>query len=268
MRCLIGLRGGCHMKIGDIGTTTSMEFFETLTWSLTSDLADDIIGDVMKDVDKDSVVNEALEGSMFLLKSMAIMYVINKQEAFIEAVFNKAWLMILVLLRLPAMKKVGRGARRTGSRLLKMLTFVTGTQEQRNKTAEIMSDQVGNIVSAQSNSQSALAVTRNSALRQEQISKEQLRLDFSEKMAQKVRDVMHLKLKTGLFTEVDAKLLKKMMHESGTNFEGSITEVTADQLAHIADYYFVKDSDGKIMGNTEAFFRLFNAVGSMKYTTG
>lgn len=259
------------MNFPPMGSMAVQEILETLFYEMTAEDANLIVEEIGQSVDDDAM-SEAVKSGAHVLKNMLIMYWIVQQEEYVERIFAAAWAATLALIRMPKWGKMkgfvmknGKKIPLVGSVLEGVMSAFTGTQEQRNKQAEIISNQAGHLVAAQANSQNSTNIVKNADLRGDVIEREKVKLQFAESKRQMKVDQLNIKTRLGMFTPQDEVILRKMMQGSGLDFKGDIKQIKAEDMAKCAQYYFTLDTDGNIQGLSETFFQLFNAVGHVKY---
>ncbi|MCD8477290.1 MAG: hypothetical protein LRY68_04780 [Sulfurospirillum sp.] len=85
--------------------------------------------------------------------------------------------------------------------------------------------------------------------------RENLHMQFGNAMASRYNETLLFKLFTKSFTANDEMLIKKILGRD----TGAVVNV--EDLNQVADFMFVKDTNGKVTGLSEAFYQLVNSLG-------
>ena len=124
--------------------------------------------------------------------------------------------------------------------------------------AQVVSSHAGNQIRSQgvvnSNNASQTFDAVNTT-RQTLYQRENLHMQFGGQMASRYNETLLFKLFTKSFTANDEILIKKILGRD------TATALNVNDLNQVADFLFVKDTSGNIMGLSEAFFSLINGLG-------
>jgi len=244
-------------QVKQIGQNTAEEFFETILYMTAYDATKSIMQEYTKDIDN-PILKEAIESAMSVAVFSAVFYAVQKQEQMIQWLFDKAEALFLVLL-VKGKNLMRRARGMKGTKAYRMLNFLIGNNQDNLSTAQIVATHVGfKNVSHASNSGTSRGIgayqmqtdTKNSIYQ-----RENLHFQFGNAMASRYNETLLFKLFTKSFTSQDEMLIKKMLgRETGA-------AISIADLNQVADFMFVKDTNGKVTGLSEAFFQLVNTLG-------
>ena len=242
-------------RLSGIGQNGIEEFFEEITFTVANDAGSDYVKDITKNMD-DGIVKEALESSLMVVKMGVIMYLISKQEDFLEGLIKKSSAIIVLLVSYPKdfLSKKLKGKK--GLIFSKLLKFMQSDRSDRIQIAQVVTDQVGNLVSSKDTSNSSANNLSNSiSVKDHLINKDRLNLEITNSKLNNFNQTALLKLFSSNFTENDKFLLKKMTGKSNINIE---------DMNKVSEFMFVKDKNGNLTGLSDSFMQLVNGLGYLK----
>ena len=247
------------MSVQQIGKNSAEEFFETILYMTAYNEARQVISEYTKDIDN-PVLKEAVESSMNVLVFGAVMHMVKKQEEMVAWIFDKADIALVLLTR-QARKLLDKVRGYKGSKLSRLLNFMQGNNQENLMTAQIVATHSGFKSNARIQSKYStnpigayqMQVDTKNSLYQ----RENLHMQFGNAMASRYNETLLFKLFTKSFTSQDELLIKKILGRD----TGAVLNV--EDLNQVADFLFVKDTEGKIMGLSEAFYSLINGLGYM-----
>ena len=188
------------------------------------------------------------------------MQAVKYQEELISKIFAYAEALMLILVT-NARSLAGRMKGKKGTKLYRLMSWIEGSRRDNLLQAQLVSTHVGfKNVSHSTNGNASKGVgayqmqmdTKNSLYQ-----RENLHMQFGNAMASRYNETLLFKLFTKSFTAQDELLIKKILGRD----TGAVLKI--EDLNQVADFLFVKDTEGKIMGLSEAFFSLINGLGYM-----
>lgn len=245
------------MPVGQIGQNSAQEFFETFIYGVGYNEGREQIQDFTKEVDS-PILKDAIESSMNVLVFGAIMYAVQKQEALIAKIFDAAELLLFALVG-RVNKYANKLKGRKGTKLHRLISFFQGSNQENLMTAQVIATHVGSKNMAHStngNVSGALGAynmqldTKNSLYQ-----REQLHMNMGNNMTSRYNETLLFKLFTKSFTTNDTLLLKKILGRD------SASTLDIADVNKIADFMFVKDSSGNLVGLTETMYQMINGLG-------
>lgn len=249
----------------NIGRISVNEFFENMTYSVANEESAAYLDQVMSGMDE-GIIKESLAGSLFIMKSMVVMYLIMRQEDFIERVMTRTFILASGLIKLIPFGKLGKLTSRipvAGRYLTRGLDAIAGNQQQRSALADTVMHQATNMAQAQGNATAGAGLTSQvSQHRQEVINRDQLKAQMAEGLQRKVFEQFKLKLDTGFFSDQDKHFVRNMM--GGSSFYGPIESIDMKMLGQIAERSFIVSDEGELHGSSELQYALLNTLGYYK----
>jgi len=203
----------------------------------------------------ESALSVAVYGAIFL--------VIRKQEQIIQAIFDKASLVIGGLL-LRGQNLFDKVKPKKGKRFSGAIRVLQRKQDTDIATAHVLADYFGHkggarsrIASSSPASSSANMDTLSAVNQTKQTiyQREQLHMNLGNAMASRYNDSLMFKLFTKSFTPQDEMMIKKILGRD------TASKVNVDDLNKVADFLFTTDSKGQITGLSEAFMKLVQGLG-------
>ena len=190
----------------------------------------------------ESAVNVAVFGGIFMI--------IQYEEFIIEKVFNIANGIISGLLFLPK-KAIGKLKGLKGRKLSLVSKVLSGFNDDAVGKAQVVTSQLNNFISGRNNQyQSMNLLDGSQQIRKTVFQKEDISFRLANAMASRYNETLIFKLLTATFSEQDKTILKKIL---GTYNPDNLD---INDLNKISEFMFVKDSECKIIGLSEAFFEL------------
>lgn len=246
------------MPLGSVGKNSAEEFFETILYMTVYEESKKIIHEFTKDIEN-PVLKEAVESSFNVLVFGAVMYGIQKQEQFIAKAFDLAEILFGILLIAPAKKAYNKLKGMKGTKLFRKMGFFQGSNQENLMTAQIVATHVG----FKNNSQALTSpISTNFSTYQMQLdtknslyNRENLHMNMGNNMASRYNETLMFKLMTKSFTPQDETLMKKILGRD------SASVLSMDDLNHMADFMYTKDSNGKLTGLSQQFMELVNGLG-------
>lgn len=240
-----------------VGQNSAQEFFETFIYGVGYNEGREQISGFTKDVDS-PILKDAIESSMNVLVFGAIMYAVQKQEALIAKIFDAAEVLLYALLG-KVNKYANKLKGKKGTKLHRFISFLQGSNQENLMTAQVIATHVGNKNLAHatngnaSNAVSAYNMqldTKNSLYQ-----REQLHMNMGNNMSSRYNETLMFKLFTKSFTPNDELLLKKILGRD------SASTLSVNDINQICDFMFVKDTNGNLVGLTEAIYQILNGLG-------
>jgi hypothetical protein len=242
------------MGLKQIGQNTTEEFFETLIYMVAYEEATKMIKNFTEDIEN-PYLREAVESAANVAIFGGIFMIIQYEEQIIEKVFNIANGIISGLLFLPK-KAIGKLKGLKGRKLSLVSKVLSGFNDDAVGKAQVVTSQLNNFISGRNNQyQSMNLLDGSQQIRKTVFQKEDISFRLANAMASRYNETLIFKLLTATFSEQDKTILKKIL---GTYNPDNLD---INDLNKISEFMFVKDSDGKIIGLSEAFFELINGLG-------
>ena len=242
------------MALNTIGQNATEEFFETLIYMVAYDKAVEMIKGFTDDIEN-PYLKEAVESAANVAVFGGIFMIIQYEEKIIEWVFNLVSGTVAVLMNTPkkAISKLKGLKGRKFSILSKVLGNISDDGVQK---ANVIVNQLGNFIQGRNNQyQSMNLIDGAQSIRKTAFQKEDMRFQLANAMAKRYNETLIFKLLTSTFSEQDKTILKKIL---GTYDPDNLD---VNDLNKVSEFMFVKDSEGKIIGLSEAFFELINGLG-------
>ena len=246
-------------QVKNIGQNTAEEFFETILYMTAYQETRTIMQEYTKDIDS-PVLKEAIESAMSVAVFGAVFFAVQKQEQMIAWIFDKAEVLMLVLIG-KARNLLSKVKKFKGTKLYRLLNFMQGNNSENLMTAQIVATHQGFKSNARVHSKYATnpigAYQMQTDTKNSLYQRENLHMNFGNAMASRYNQTLLFKLFTKSFTAQDELLIKKILgRETGA-------AVSIEDLNQVGDFLFVKDTNGKVTGLSEAFFQLVNTLGYM-----
>ena len=242
------------MGLKQIGQNTTEEFFETLIYMVAYEEATKMIKNFTEDIEN-PYLREAVESAANVAIFGGIFMIIQYEEQIIEKVFNIANGIISGLLFLPK-KAIGKLKGLKGRKLSLVSKVLSGFNDDAVGKAQVVTSQLNNFISGRNNQyQSMNLLDGSQQIRKTVFQKEDISFRLANAMASRYNETLIFKLLTATFSEQDKTILKKIL---GTYNPDNLD---INDLNKISEFMFVKDSEGKIIGLSEAFFELINGLG-------
>jgi hypothetical protein len=244
-------------QVKQIGQNTAEEFFETILYMTAYQETRTIMQEYTKDIDS-PILKEAIESAMSVAVFGAVFYAVQKQEQIIAKLFDLAEALFLILI-VKGRSLAGKLKGKKGTKLFRLMSWIEGNRRDNIAEAQMIATHVGlKNVSHSTNGNSSKGAggyqmqmdTKNSLYQ-----RENLHMNFGNAMASRYNQTLLFKLFTKSFTAQDELLIKKILgRETGA-------AVSIEDLNQVGDFLFVKDTNGKVTGLSEAFLQLVNTLG-------
>jgi len=244
-------------QVKQIGQNTAEEFFETILYMTAYDATKSIMQEYTKDIDN-PILEEAIESAMSVAVFGAVFYAVQKQEQVIQWLFDKAEMIVLLLVT-KGRSLAGKLKGKKGTKLFRLMSWIEGNRRDNLSEAHMIATHVGfknNSHAINGNASNAIgAYQMQTDTKKNVYQRENLHFQFGNAMASRYNETLLFKLFTKSFTSQDEMLIKKMLgRETGA-------AISIADLNQVADFMFVKDTNGKVTGLSEAFFQLVNTLG-------
>ena len=227
------------------------EIFEDLTYNIAYNEVLTRLKDTGID---DGILKDAIDSGITIMFSSALMLYMQKQEAVIEGIIKKASVLLVAILspvRRYAKNFLGRF--RKGRKLIRALRIFTDSNSDAIGYGNLVVTGVGSVFDAQQSANQAINRASLSLQQKEHIiSKKDSNLAYAKAKADSFNQTLMFKLLTSKFTATDKELLRKITGSSSIDIE---------QINKVADFMWVKDDKGDIVGLSEAFMQMLNGLG-------
>ena len=242
------------MALKQLGQNTTEEFFETLIYMTAYNEAVKMIKDFTGDIEN-PYLREAIESASNVAVFGGIFMIIQYEEKIIEYVFNLVSGSVTLLMNLPK-KTIGKLKGLKG-RKFSILSKVLGNLSDNGiQKSQVIVNQLGNFIQGRNNQyQSMNLVDSTQEIRKSVYTRENMRMELASKMAQRYNETLIFKLLTSSFSQNDKTILKKILGTYDPD------KIDVNDLNKIGEFMFVKDSEGKIVGLSQAFLELVNGLG-------
>lgn len=245
-------------QLGQMGKNSAEEFFETIIYMTAYEETRTIIQSFTKDIES-PVLREALESSANVLAFSMVMYAVQKQEALIAVIFDKAELLFGILLLGPAQKAYNKLKGMKGTSLFRKMGFFQNSNQENLMTAQMIATHQGfkgiSKTSISSTDKGVKSYQMQLDTKNSLYNRESLNMNMGNNMASRYNETLMFKLMTKSFTPQDETLMKKILGRTSTS------ALSMDDLNHMADFMYVKDSNGKLTGLSQQFMELMNGIG-------
>lgn len=245
------------MSLESIGKNGAEEFFETILYMTAYSEAQEQIKGFTNDIEND-VLQEALQGAMTIITMGVVFALIRQQEQFIDKLFATAKGLVVIILASDFAQKAKSKilGKIKGFKALNKFSMFQKSFSDRVALAQLVLSGTASHLYAESNtlneSNTLGTVTQ---IKESIVSKEKLNLQLGSDMAGRYNETLLFKLFTKSFTPNDEVLIKKILGRSTSS------TLKIEDMNKVADFMFVKDSNGNITGLAEQFFQLINGLG-------
>ena len=244
-------------QVKQIGQNTAEEFFETILYMTAYSETRSIMQEYTKDIDN-PILKEAIESAMSVAVFGAVFFAVQKQEQIIAWLFDKAEIILLLLLN-KGRSLVGKLKGKKGTKLFRLMSWIQGNKSDNIAESQMIATLVGHKTGAHAtngNASNAVgAYQMQTDTKKNVYQRENLHMNFGNAMASRYNQTLLFKLFTKSFTAQDELLIKKILgRETGA-------AVSIEDLNQVGDFLFVKDTNGKVTGLSEAFLQLVNTLG-------
>ena len=227
------------------------EIFEDLTYNVAYN---EVLTRLKDNGMSDGILKDAIDSGITIMFSSALMIYMQKQEALLQKIVDSAIALLVVVLN-PLTSKVKGLARKffKGAKAGMISNFLGVSTEVRVGYSQV----VVNGANAMFNSKQyeGQCFSHSNFVNQSKAnllhSKDQ-QLAYAKAKADSFNQTLMFKLLTSKFTATDKELLRKITGSSSIDIE---------QINKVADFMWVKDDKGDIVGLSEAFMQMLNGLG-------
>ena len=227
------------------------EIFEDLTYNVAYN---EVLTRLKDNGMSDGILKDAIDSGITIMFSSALMIYMQKQEALLQKIVDSAIALLVVVLN-PLTSKVKGLARKffKGAKAGIISNFLGVSTEARVGYSQV----VVNGANAMFNRKQyeGQCFSHSNFVNQSKAnilhSKDQ-QLAYAKAKADSFNQTLMFKLLTSKFTATDKELLRKITGSSSIDIE---------QINKVADFMWVKDDKGNIVGLSEAFMQMLNGLG-------
>jgi hypothetical protein len=226
------------------------EMFEDLTYSVAYDQVLKRLKDSGMD---DGVLKDAINSGITIMFSAALMKYIQIQENVVSKIMSIVYAGVIALL-----SPLGRYAKNKlgkikGAKLNRMIGFLTGNFSDRVGVAQVLVN-CGNQIINTNNSNSSALQNANVIVGQRQhiLETKNQEFNYAKAKVDNINQTLLFKLFTSRFTDKDKAILKRITGNE---------RIDIDAINKVADFMFVTDSAGNILGLSEMFITMLNGLG-------
>lgn len=227
------------------------EMFEDLTYNVAYN---EVLKRLKDNGMSDGILKDAIDSGITIMFSSALMLYIQKQEAFLHKIIGIV--SSLVIAALSPITRVAKGLLSKFKKGVKagMISKIIGVStEARVGYAQVVTTGANAIFnSTQSNNQNNNHVSAIVQQRELLLHSKDQQLAYAKAKADSFNQTLMFKLLTSKFTATDKELLRKITGSSAIDIE---------QINKVADFMWVKDDKGEIVGLSEAFMQMLNGLG-------
>lgn len=227
------------------------EIFEDLTYNV----AYDVVLKKLKDNGMpDGILKDAIDSGITIMFSSALMLYMQKQEALLQKIVDSA--IALLVAALSPLTRVAKGLARKffkGAKAGMISRFLGVSTEARVGFAQVVTTGANAMFNArQTESQFYQRASYVQQQKNQLIATKDQQLAYAKAKADSFNQTLMFKLLTSKFTATDKELLRKITGSSSIDIE---------QINKVADFMWVKDDKGDIVGLSEAFMQMLNGLG-------
>lgn len=236
------------MRILNLGVE---EIFEDLTYNVAYDVVLKKLKDNGMD---DGILKDAIESGITIMFSSALMLYIQKQEEVIHKILGVVVSLLGVILGSFSSKVKGLASKFfKGAKAGIISKFLGVSAEARVGYANVVVNGTNAVFnSSQSSSQNNGYVSNIIKQKEALLHSKDQQLAYAKAKADSFNQTLMFKLLTSKFTATDKELLRKITGSSSIDIE---------QINKVADFMWVKDDKGDIVGLSEAFMQMLNGLG-------
>ena len=251
------------MSISRIGHAGAEEFLETFTYMYAFDEAKEFVKNYFpKNPNGDPYFEEAKESAIQVVMMGGIFKIIQYQEIMLEKFF--AFLKALIVLLLGLAKKGYQKLKTSGrgGRVFKFLSEYIGTTvNEAIERVKVILQWAQLQIDAQKNSGSNSQIIQSvQSNRQNVVERDRSAMNLAKGVNDTYVNSLLFKLLTKSFKQSDEVLLKKILGRD------SVSDLDVSDVNKVADFLFVTDSSGKMIGFTEVAYELLNGLGYIHNT--
>ena len=227
------------------------EIFEDLTYNVAYN---EVLNRLKVNGMDSNVLEDAINSGITIMFSSALMLYMQKQEALLQKIVDSAIALLVVVLN-PLSSKVKGLARKffKGAKAGIISKFLGVSTEARVGYAQVVTTGANAMFnSRQTESQFFHRASYIQQQKNQLIATKDQQLAYAKAKADSFNQTLMFKLLTSKFTATDKELLRKITGSSSIDIE---------QINKVADFMWVKDDKGDIVGLSEAFMQMLNGLG-------
>lgn len=249
--------------ISRLGHAGAEEFLETFTYMYAFDEAKEFVKTYFpKDPNGNPYLEEAKESAIQVVMMGGIFKIIQYQEVLLEKFF--AFLKGLMILLLGLAKKGFQKLKTSGKtgRVFKFLSEYIGTSvneaiERVKVLLQWAQLQIDAMKNSTTSGQLIQSVQNN---RQNVVERDRSAMNLAKGVNDTYVNSLLFKLLTKSFKPADEVVLKKILGRD------AVSTLDVNDVNKVADFLFVTDSTGKMIGFTEVAYELLNGLGYIHNT--
>lgn len=251
-------------QLGRIGQNGAEEFASVLTYQVAFPYAREIIQGATAGIENEAV-KEALNDSLNVVAFGLIFHLINKEQKIIEKIFNRASVAVgaLVLAGSKASKNAldkwkqkyrSGGVRGRGGTIARMVMgTASAVSADRFKMAQIVTDVAVGSARAGSNQYDAIRLSQHRTQVQDSlVSRDAHTMQLAQNKLENQFKGTLINLITGNIKAHDVSIIQRITGDSA---------ITMDNLQRFSEAIFAKDSSGNVVGLSQSFLSMVNALG-------
>ena len=226
------------------------EMFEDLTYSVAYD---QVLSKLKNSGMDDGILKDAINSGVTIMFSAALVKYIQLQESVVNKIMSIVYAGVVALL-----SPLGRYAKNKlsnikGVKLNRMLGFLTGNFSDRVGVAKVFVE-CGNQIINTNNSNSSALQNVNTVINQRQhiLETKNQEFNYAKAKVDNINQTLLFKLFSSRFTPQDKEILRRI---TGSD------KIDIDALNHVADFMFVTDDAGNVLGLSEMFITMMNGLG-------
>lgn len=251
------------MSISRLGYAGAEEFLETFTYMYAFDEAKEFVKTYFpKNPNGNPYIEEAKESAIQVVMMGGIFKIIQYQEVMLEKFF--AFLKGLIIILMGLAKKGFQKLKNSGKtgRVFKFLSEYIGTSvnEAIERVKVILKWAELQIEAWKNSTSSGQIINAVQGNRQNVVERDRSAMNLAKGMNDTYVNSLLFKLLTKSFKQSDEVLLKKILGRDATS------DLSVDDVNKVADFLFVTDSTGKLIGFTEVAYELLNGLGYIHNT--
>lgn len=219
---------------------------------------------------KPNILKEAIESSINVIMMGVLFMIMRYQEAFLEKLFavsRSATLFVLAGGKEYLDKLRGRIKGRRGVSAINRMNKYGDAMSQRIEMAKHIQMQADSIIKARDSQYNSVSIYAPAAqMHDTAVQKERLYQELGSSKANAKLQLAMFKMFSGSFNETDKQTLKHLYKTIDPTGTFDPNKVDVEKLNKISEFMFATDSNGKIMGLTDAFVSIINGMGYMHKT--
>lgn len=227
------------------------EIFEDLTYNVAYN---EVLTRLKDNGMSDGILKDAIDSGITIMFSSALMIYMQKQEALLQKIVDSVIALLVVVLN-PLTSKVKGLARKffKGAKAGIISNFLGVSTEARVGYSQVVVNGANSMFNRKQYEGQCFSHSNfvNQSKANLLHSKDQ-QLAYAKAKADSFNQTLMFKLLTSKFTATDKELLRKITGSSSIDIE---------QINKVADFMWVKDDKGDIVGLSEAFMQMLNGLG-------